>query len=131
LGTQQEANLIVIAGIADFGEELAIQLEHAIATFLADLAQANRSIYTRQAYATDLKQVVAWHVSLLETLTLERLRAFSIPPKVVHGGSTTNRFRSAGLSLATIRKQLGHKHLQTTLHYAEQSDPVPDAKLRA
>ena len=35
-----------------------------------------------------------------------------------------------GVSLATIRKRLGHKHIQTTLRYAEQSDPVADAELR-
>lgn len=36
-----------------------------------------------------------------------------------------------GVSLATIRKRLGHKHIQTTLRYAEQSDVVADAELRA
>lgn len=36
-----------------------------------------------------------------------------------------------GVSLATIRKRLGHKNLQTTLRYAEQSDAVADAELRA
>ena len=36
-----------------------------------------------------------------------------------------------GVSLATIRKRLGHKHIQTTLRYAEQSDAVADAELRA
>lgn len=35
-----------------------------------------------------------------------------------------------GVSLATIRKRLGHKHIQTTLRYAEQSDNVADAELR-
>ena len=35
-----------------------------------------------------------------------------------------------GVSLATIRKRLGHKHIQTTLRYAEQSDAVADAELR-
>lgn len=35
-----------------------------------------------------------------------------------------------GVSLATIRKRLGHKHIQTTLRYAEQSDPVADADVR-
>lgn len=35
-----------------------------------------------------------------------------------------------GVSLATIRKRLGHKHIQTTLRYAEQSDPAADAELR-
>lgn len=36
-----------------------------------------------------------------------------------------------GVSLATIRKRLGHKHIQTTLRYAEQSDSAADAELRA
>lgn len=36
-----------------------------------------------------------------------------------------------GVSLATIRKRLGHKNLQTTLRYAEQSDLTADAKMRA
>ncbi len=35
-----------------------------------------------------------------------------------------------GVSLATIRKRLGHKNLQTTLRYAEQSDQAADAELR-
>lgn len=35
-----------------------------------------------------------------------------------------------GVSLATIRKRLGHKNMQTTLRYAEQSDAVADAELR-
>jgi integrase/recombinase XerD len=36
-----------------------------------------------------------------------------------------------GVSIATIRKRLGHKHIQTTLRYAEQSDTAADAELRA
>jgi integrase len=36
-----------------------------------------------------------------------------------------------GVSLATIRKRLGHKNLQTTLRYAEQSDATADAEVRA
>jgi integrase/recombinase XerD len=35
-----------------------------------------------------------------------------------------------GVSLATIRKRLGHKHIQTTLRYAEQSDGAADAEVR-
>jgi len=38
---------------------------------------------------------------------------------------------NAGVSLATIRKRLGHKNVQTTLRYAEQSDATADAELRA
>ena len=36
-----------------------------------------------------------------------------------------------GVSLATIRKRLGHKNLQTTLRYAEQTDATADAELRS
>lgn len=36
-----------------------------------------------------------------------------------------------GVSLTTIRKRLGHKNLQTTLRYAEQTDTVADAEIRA
>jgi integrase/recombinase XerD len=36
-----------------------------------------------------------------------------------------------GVSLATIRKRLGHKNLQTTARYAFQSDATADAELRA
>jgi integrase len=36
-----------------------------------------------------------------------------------------------GVSLATIRKRLGHRTIQTTLRYAEQSDAAADAELRA
>lgn len=38
---------------------------------------------------------------------------------------------NAGVSLATIRKRLGHKNLQTTLRYAELSDETADDELRA
>jgi hypothetical protein len=37
---------------------------------------------------------------------------------------------NAGVSLATIRKQLGHRNLRTTLRYAKQSDATADAELR-
>jgi len=36
-----------------------------------------------------------------------------------------------GVSLATIRKRLGHKNLQTTLRYAELSDGAADDEVRA
>ena len=35
-----------------------------------------------------------------------------------------------GVSLPTIRKRLGHKNIQTTLRYAEQSDTAADTELR-
>jgi site-specific recombinase XerD len=38
---------------------------------------------------------------------------------------------NAGVGLATIRKRLGHKNLQTTLRYAEQTDATADAEVRA
>lgn len=34
------------------------------------------------------------------------------------------------VSLATIRKRLGHQHIQTTLRYAEVSDRTADDELR-
>ncbi|MDZ4876858.1 MAG: Tyrosine recombinase XerC [Chroococcidiopsis cubana SAG 39.79] len=37
---------------------------------------------------------------------------------------------NGGVSLATIRKRLGHKNLQTTLRYAEESDATADAEIR-
>ncbi len=36
-----------------------------------------------------------------------------------------------GVSLQTIRKRLGHRNLQTTLRYAEQSDITADNEHRA
>jgi len=38
---------------------------------------------------------------------------------------------NAGVSLATIRKRLGHKHIQSTLRYTHLSDKVADAEIRA
>ncbi len=38
---------------------------------------------------------------------------------------------NGGVSLATIRKRLGHKRIQTTLRYAEQSDVTADAEVWA
>ena len=34
------------------------------------------------------------------------------------------------VSLSTIRKRLGHKNLQTTLRYVQQSDNSADAEIR-
>jgi len=36
-----------------------------------------------------------------------------------------------GVSLATIRKRLGHRHIQTTLRYAQLSDETADNEIRA
>jgi integrase/recombinase XerD len=44
-----------------------------------------------------------------------------------HGAELVND----GVSLATIRKRLGHASIQTTLRYAEQADATSDAELRA
>jgi integrase/recombinase XerD len=38
---------------------------------------------------------------------------------------------NGGVSLATIRKRLGHKNVQTTLRYADQADATADAEVRA
>jgi integrase/recombinase XerD len=45
-------------------------------TFLTDLAQANRSVHTCRAYATDLKQFAAWHGDSLQAITPAALRAY-------------------------------------------------------
>ena len=37
---------------------------------------------------------------------------------------------NGGVSLATIRKRLGHKHVHTTLRHADQADKTADAELR-
>ncbi len=54
------------------------------------------------------------------TCTLHQLR-HSHATELVNGG----------VSLATIRRRLGHKNVQTTLRYAEQSDVTADAEVRA
>jgi len=53
------------------------------------------------------------------TCTLHQLR-HSHATELVNGG----------VSLATIRKRLGHRHIQTTLRYAEVSDETADTELR-
>jgi integrase len=55
-----------------------------------------------------------------ETTTIHQLR---------HAHAT--ELVNDGVSLATIRKRLGHKNLQTTARYAFQSDATADAELRA
>lgn len=37
---------------------------------------------------------------------------------------------NGGVSLATIRKRLGHQHIQMTLRYAKVSDLTADAEVR-
>ena len=53
------------------------------------------------------------------TCTLHQLR-HSHATELVNGG----------VSLMTIRKRLGHQHIQTTLRYAEVSDGTADAEVR-
>ncbi|GMA14334.1 integrase (plasmid) [Deinococcus metallilatus] len=53
------------------------------------------------------------------TCTLHQLR-HSHATELVNGG----------VSLATIRKRLGHQHIQTTLRYAEVSDTTADTEVR-
>ncbi|WP_245557966.1 site-specific integrase [Deinococcus apachensis] len=53
------------------------------------------------------------------TCTLHQLR-HSHATELVNGG----------VSLATLRKRLGHQHLQTTLRYAEVSDQTADTEVR-
>lgn len=38
---------------------------------------------------------------------------------------------NGGVSLATIRKRLGYRHIASTMRYAEQADATADAELRA
>ncbi len=40
------------------------------------------------------------------------------------------RLVNGGVGLETIRRRLGHRNMQTTLRYAEQSDKVSDAEMR-
>jgi len=51
-----------------------------------------------------------------------------VPAQLRHSHATA--LVQDGVSLATIRKRLGHKHIQTTLRYAEQSDAAAAAELR-
>ena len=76
------------------------------------MAHANRSVHTRRAYAYDLASLFRFHPGPASSITPETLRSFFA-------------------TIATIRKRLGHRNLQTTLRYAEQSDAVADAELRA
>lgn len=51
-------------------------LEQLVATFLSDLAHANRSHHTRHAYATDLAQLCAFYHGPIQAITTEVLRGF-------------------------------------------------------
>ena len=59
-----------------------------------------------------------------------RARSFDATPHQLRHTYATELV-NAGVSLATIRKRLGHRNLQTTLRSAEQSDAVADAEFRA
>jgi integrase len=47
--------------------------------------------------------------------------------ELVNAAGTTG----AAVSLATIRKRLGHRHIASTLRYAELSDQAADQEMRA
>jgi site-specific recombinase XerD len=71
-------------------------------------------------------------VKRLANPTLRMTPTGSPAPPLCHALHThATELVNAGVSLATIRKRLGHRNLQTTLRYAEQSDAVADAELRA
>ncbi len=52
-------------------------------------------------------------------------------PKVSFVHHNATELINGGVSLSTIRKRLGHKNLQTTLRYAEQTDATTDAEVHA
>ena len=69
-------------------------LAEAIADFLAELAQANRSAHTRRAYAGDLQQFAAWHRDPLDTVTSGVLRSFfATIAHLVNVDPDKNRYR--------------------------------------
>ena len=51
-------------------------LNELVASFLTDLAHANRSLHTRHAYATDLAQLCVFHQGPVQAITAEVLRNF-------------------------------------------------------
>src|SRR5437762_1729738 len=51
-------------------------LDKLVATFLIDMAHANRSLHTHRAYAADLAQLCAYHQGAMQTITAEVLRNF-------------------------------------------------------
>lgn len=47
-----------------------------ITTFLTDLANADRSVHTQRAYATELRRLAAFHTGPITTMTPPVLRTF-------------------------------------------------------
>ena len=47
-----------------------------VSTFLNNLANADRSVYTQRAYATELRRLTVFHPSPITTITPTILRAF-------------------------------------------------------
>jgi hypothetical protein len=65
----------------------------------------------------------------LATVVDDFLTDLSQSNRSIH--TRTTELVNDGISLATIRKRLGHQNLQTTLRYAEQADATADAEVRA
>ncbi|MEI8165573.1 MAG: hypothetical protein WCG26_04310 [Chloroflexales bacterium] len=76
-------------------------LPEAITRFLDDLRRAERSPHTVRAYRTEQSHLCACYDGPVGTVALD-----------------------------TVRAAVAHKHIQTTLRYAGQSDTVADAELR-
>ena len=47
-----------------------------VTTFLLDLTNANRSVHTRRAYATELRRLAVFHPRPITTITPDVLRGF-------------------------------------------------------
>jgi site-specific recombinase XerD len=129
------------------------ELENAISIFLSDLDQGDRSPHTVRAYRSDLGAFAAYHGGTLAAITPEVLRAYFAT--LADLAPSTRARKQAALAtflgwcleqslidsdpmgkvkrvgLETIRRRLGHRNMQTTLRYAEQSDAISDAELRA
>ncbi len=131
-------------------------LRAAINEFPADLAQGNRSAQMRRAYAADLARFASLGkvqtdltVVCLSTVGTVKLGQACGKPCLTRDGehvsvrgkggrrqtillhSHATELVNGSVSLATIRKRLGHKNPRTTLRYAEQSDATADTEVRA
>lgn len=53
-----------------------MHIQQAIANYLTELTQANRSVHTRRAYQTDLQQFAVWYNATVEAVTADALRSF-------------------------------------------------------
>ena len=85
------------------------------AVFRAEFHDTGRSL----TYASAHARWVSYCKSACVSGTIHQLRHS-------HGTELVN----AGVPLAVIRKRLGHRRMDTTLLYAEVSDPVSDQVLR-